>query len=78
MHLREILMTFANSLLLIKQDSLIKKEYHMWYVYSLKHEIFSKLEVVVHLQCTEACAKCSLEQEDEDEGEDYEEHIQEY
>ena len=47
---------------------------------SLKHEIFSKLEVVVHLQCTEALAKCSLEQEDEDkgEGEDYEEDMHEY
>ena len=70
-------MTFENSLLLIKQDSLIKKEYYMWYC-SLKHEIFSKLEVVVRLQCTEACTKCSLEQEDEDEGEDYEEDIHEH
>ena len=62
-------MTFANSLLLIKQDSFMTKEYYMWNC-SLKHDIFSKLEVVVHLPCTEACARGSLEQEDEDEDED--------
>ena len=48
-------MTFANSLLLIKQDSFITKEYYMWNS-SLKHEIFIKLEVIVRLPCTEACA----------------------
>ena len=45
------------------------KEYYMWNC-SLKHEIFSKLEVVVRLPCTEAGARGSLEQEDEDEDED--------
>ena len=58
-------MTFANSLLLIKQDSFITKENYMWNCL-LKHEIFSKLQVVVRLPCTEACAKRFLEQKDED------------